>query len=285
MAYNDKSRPYNGASSYPPYADNDNYYSYDRLNTYKDEPGYVAGTKERDTAVAVGSADDFGSSRTLGPKTSRSVKRWRHEHQGDLWTQGGGLRCCGRFFCCTIMMFLFFFIGIVLSLLLWIRPPNVVVGDIQLANATDSINLQDNGISVVLDVPIVVDNPNYFSVSFKSIHADVFYPINNTKVGTGDLGKLTLGSNKQTNFSVPITLNYTTSIDPGFQVLTDLSNRCFGSTASQITVDYTIKLDFNILFNSASFACPFDEKDLEVQSTQIVGLNIPGIGSLLSALF
>lgn len=87
MAYNDKTRPYNGASSYPPYADNDNYYSYDSnppphqtydpagfnasepgLNTYKDEPGYVAGTKERDTAVAVGSADDFGSSRTLGPK-------------------------------------------------------------------------------------------------------------------------------------------------------------------------------------------------------------------------
>ncbi|KAI0093666.1 hypothetical protein BDY19DRAFT_989219 [Irpex rosettiformis] len=314
MAYNDKSRPYNGAVSYPPYQDNDNYYSYESnppphqtydpagfntsepgLAAYKDEPGYVAGSKERDTTVGVGAADDFGSAtRTVGPKSSKSLKRWRHEHQGDLWMQGGGLRCCGRFFCCTIMLFVFFFIGIVLSLLLWVRPPNVAVGNIQLANASNSINLQNNGIAVTLDVPIVVDNPNYFSVNFNNIHADVFYPINNTKVGSGDLWNLKLDSNKQTNFSVPFTLNYTTSIDPNLSILSDLAGRCGlgGGSQSQIKVDYSIKLDFKVLFipikptikNSASFSCPFDQQDLE-NLLKSVGLNIPGLGSLLSALF
>ena len=70
------------------------------------------------------------------------------------------------------------------------------------------------------------------------------------------------------------------------------------------------QLDFKVLFvpikptikNSASFSCPFDEQDLEViyiyylslvyalitflqNLLKSVGLNLPGLGSLLSALF
>jgi len=313
MAYNDKSHAYNG-NTYPPqqpYADNDNYYSYDNnqphptydqagfnaseptFAPYKDEPQYGSYNKERDP-VAVAPADDYSSTaRASGPKSSKSLKRWRHEHQGNLWTAGGGVRCCGRFFCCSIMMFLFFLIGIVLSLLLWIKPPNVEVGDIQLSSNTSAISLKDDGIAVTLDVPISVSNPNYFSVTFKNIHAEVFYPINNTKVGTGDLWNLKLDSNKQTNFTVPFTLNYTTTIDPNLNILSDLASHCgFGTgTQSQITVDYSITLDFRILFvpikptikNSASFSCPFSANDLE-GLLKSVGLNLPGISSLLSAL-
>ncbi|KAI0341664.1 hypothetical protein BDW22DRAFT_1429783 [Trametopsis cervina] len=306
------------ANTYPPqqpYADNDNYYSYDNntqphqsyeqagynysepgFPAYKDEPGFNGASKERETVVPAASADDFSSStRALGPRSAKSLKRWRHEHQGNLWTAGGGVRCCGRFFCCTIMLFVFFLVGIVMSLLLWVKPPNIVIGDIQLSNATNAINFQDDGVAVTLDVPISVNNPNYFSVNFQNIHADVVYPINNTKIGAGDLWNLKIGSNQQTNFSVPFMLNYTTSIDPNFAILGDIANHCgFGSSSgsSAITVNYAITLDFKIgvipikptIRNSASFACPFSLTDIEGLLKQ-AGLNIPGIGTLLKALF
>ncbi|KAI0699710.1 hypothetical protein BC835DRAFT_1330417 [Cytidiella melzeri] len=313
MAYSDNHRAYNG-STYPPqqpYADNDNYYSYDNnqphatygqagfnasepgLAAYKDEPGYAAGTKERDTQFVAGvSANNF-STRALGPRSSKSLKRWRHEHQGNLWVGSSKLRCCGRFFCCSIMMFLFFLVGIVLSLLLWIRPPNVEIGSIHLANSSNAVNFESNGLAVTLDVPIVVNNPNFFSVTFDTIHADIFYPINNTEVGQSNLYKLKIDSNKQTNFSLPFTLNYTTSIDPKFKILTDIADHCGfgGGKTSQITVDYEITLDFKILFipikpiikNSASFDCPFTLDDIE-GLLKSVGLNIPGLDTLLKLL-
>lgn len=52
------------------------------------------------------------------PRTSRSMRRWRYEHQGNLWTKGGRGRCFGRFFCCTIMIFVFLLVSIILSLAL-----------------------------------------------------------------------------------------------------------------------------------------------------------------------
>lgn len=46
------------------------------------------------------------------------MRQWRYEHQGKMWTKGSRARCFGRFFCCTIMIFLFLLISIVLSLAL-----------------------------------------------------------------------------------------------------------------------------------------------------------------------
>lgn len=46
------------------------------------------------------------------------MRRWRKDYQGNLWTKGSRASCFGRFFCCTIMIFLFFLISIVLSLAL-----------------------------------------------------------------------------------------------------------------------------------------------------------------------
>lgn len=313
MSYNDPYYSRSGAATYPPqqpYPDQaDNYYSYDNnqphqtydqggygysehnFQQYKDEPvPATVASKERDNAYD----DTFNSStRMVEPKTSKAMRRWRYEHQGNLWTAGSRVRCCGRFFCCTISIFLFLFVGIVLSLLLWIKPPNVEIGNIELSQASNAINLENDGASVSLDVPISVTNPNYFSVTFKSIDAQIFYPINNTNIGSGLLTNLKIDSNKQTNFSVPFTLNYTTAIDPNFKILSDIAGHCgfTGGASSQITVDYQIKLDFKVLFipikptikNSASFSCPFSANDL-AGLLKAAGINIPGLTTLLKAL-
>ena len=78
-------------------------------------------------------------------RNSRNMRRWRLDNSEGLWTRGGALATFGRFLCCTIMIAVFLFISIVLSLALvcdcpphaisrssfarqWIRPPSVLIG-------------------------------------------------------------------------------------------------------------------------------------------------------------
>lgn len=71
------------------------------------------------------------------------------DNSEGLWTRGGALATFGRLFCCTIMIAVFLFISVVLSLALvcfcfrmltpeaslphqtlyqWVRPPSVLIG-------------------------------------------------------------------------------------------------------------------------------------------------------------
>ncbi|GJE95147.1 LEA2 domain-containing protein [Phanerochaete sordida] len=230
-------------------------------------------------------------------RSPRAMKRWRHEHQGNLWTAGGGLRCCGRFFCCTLLIFVFLLISIVLSLVLWIEPPNVEIGDVTPVTNGSAFQLQSDGIAVNLQVPISVNNPNYFSVKFDTIDADIFYPTstNNTDIGGGVLRGLNIASKAQTNFTLPFTLNYTFAIDPNYNILRDIATKCgfLGSGASQLKVNYEIHLDFKVLFipikptikNSASFTCPITEDEVAGLLKQAgIDLGSLNLSSLLKSL-
>lgn len=151
------------------------------------------------------------------------MRRWRYEHQGNLWRGGSGIRCCGRFFCCSLLLFLFFLISIVLSLLLvrWIAclaayiltaslvgqtterrgrqccarvrwecrkfnhaivttvcSPHAVPGTErwnyhQLGGAYLVRRIFHGFYAACSTLDARVDNPNYFSVKFDSIDADV----------------------------------------------------------------------------------------------------------------
>ena len=110
-------------------------------------------------------------------------------------------------------------------------------------------------------------NPNYFSISFKSIKAQVclsslsvngfltvwkiFYPINNTQVGGGQLNNIVFRSNQETNVTFPFALDYQASNDPNYQVLTSLAEKCGvnGGAQSDITVNYkiTVRLCFHMI--------------------------------------
>jgi len=266
---------------------------------YSDDPAAASGaakemnSKERERSVF--DNEEFQVPRSIGPKTSKAMRRWRYEHQGNLWTKGSGVRCCGRFFCCTVMIFLFLLVSVVLSLLLWIKPPNLIIGTVSLPDSDNSVQINDDplGATVNLGVNITVDNPNYFAVKFNSIDATIIYPINNTEVGNGTIKNVDIKANQQTNVTFPFTFNYNANEDPNFAVLQDLANHCgFGgsSQSSPIKVDYKIKLSFQVLFvtikptisNSFSFDCPFTSADLEDLLKQ-TGLN--NVLPLLSELF
>lgn len=251
-------------------------------------------TKERDRSVFEN--DDYQVPKAMGPKTSKAMRRWRYEHQGNLWTKGGRGRCCGRFFVCTIMIFFFLLISVVLSLVLWVRPPNLTIGNVSLPDTDDAVQINDNplGATVNLGVNISVNNPNYFSVQFRSIDATITYPLKNIQVGNGTVKNIDIKSNQETNFTFPFTFDYNSSEDPSFSVLQDLADRCGfgdGGKSSPITVDYKIVLDFKVFLipikypinNSFSFDCPFTSTDLEDLLKQ-TGLDkiIPLLTTLLS---
>ena len=75
--------------------------------------------------------------------------------------------------------------------------------------------------------------------------AQIFYPINNTHIGGGEVKDLNIASNKETNFTLPFSFNYSESADPNFAVLQDLAGHCgfiSGTPESQIAVNYKIKV-------------------------------------------
>jgi len=230
-------------------------------------------------------ADGFTTS-PPGEKTASALRNYRYNHQGNLWNKGGRGRCVGRFCCCTIMVGILLFISIILALALWVRPPNITIGGVQtMAKNGSAIQLQEDGITINLGVNISVANPNYFSVSFKQIKADIIYPINSTNIGEGISKDLVFNSHSQKNFTFPFSINYKTNLDPQSLILLDLAQKCgLTGTKSNISVNYKITLGLRIAFvtispvvsNTFTFMCPIDKSDLEalMKST---GINIGGL--------
>jgi len=205
-------------------------------------------------------------------KSARALKDYRYQTQGALWTRGGRGRCIGRFCCCTLLIFLFLIISIVLALLLWVRPPNIVIGGVQTPTSGSTTQPTTSGLTINLGVNISVENPNYFAVSFKKIQAEIFYPINNTNVGGGTESDITFHAHSQTNFTFPFAINYQTSLDPNNKIITDIATKCgfIGGSKSQISVNYKITLGLRIVFitispvvsNNINFDCPLSQSDI-----------------------
>jgi len=217
-----------------------------------------------------GSGFDKGEFTPVTPKSVRAIKDYRVDHQGNLWTKGGRGRCVGRVCCCTVMTTVFLIVSIVLSLALWIRPPSVVIGNVQ----TSGVNITGGtGLSINLGVNISVNNPNYFAVNFQKIEAEIFYPINNTLIGGGTSENIIFHSRSQTNFTFPFMLSYKTTLDPQGKILIDLANKCGvnGGTKSNISVNYKITLGIRIVLvtispvvaNTFSFLCPISADQIE----------------------
>jgi LEA14-like dessication related protein len=178
-------------------------------------------------------------------------------------------------------MTLFLIISIVLTLLLWVRPPNIVIGDVRAPSSGSEIQLTTDGLDINLGVDIAVENPNYFAVSFKKIQANIFYPINNTAIGGGSQTDITFHSHSQTNFTFPFTISYKKSLDPSDQILADIATKCgfINGNRSQIKVNYKITLGLRIIFitispvvsNSLSFDCPLSEDQIASLGPSLLG--------------
>jgi len=166
------------------------------------------------------------------------------------------------------MITLFLIISIILSLALWVRPPNVTIAD-PVQNGTQSFTFQNGELAFNLGVNITVDNPNYFGVGLNKVELDLTYPINNYPVGGGVKQNINIRSNAQTNFTFPFSLNYNVSDSSGTTVLTDIVAKC--SANQDLTVKYNLKLSLRIIIisisptisNSFTFACPVDANELQ----------------------
>jgi LEA14-like dessication related protein len=179
------------------------------------------------------------------------------------------------------MITVFLIVSILLPLALWTRPPNIVIGNVQAVSNGSEIQLLNNGVQINLEIPIFVSNPNYFSVSFSSIKANIYYPLNNTLIGSGQENDITFHSHASTNFTFPFSIEYTTTMSSSAEIIANLVTKCGGEggTASDITVDYDITLALRVLFftvsptisNSASFQCPLTASDISSLTSALTG--------------
>ncbi|KAG7447936.1 uncharacterized protein BT62DRAFT_743406 [Guyanagaster necrorhizus] len=287
--------------------------AYDNYGSgYRDDPTDARGPQRQATTrshISTGSVDAPMGVRTRDTdtvsgfdhgefppkeKVPQTLKSYRHETQGNLWTRGGRPRCIGRFCCCTLLIAVFLILSIILSLALWIRPPNVTIGDIELVSSGGSeFELTNDGVNINLGVNITVDNPNYFSLDLKKVTAELFYPLNSTSTGTdiggGNSSNINFAAHSQTNFTFPFEIEYTQSNDPSNAILISILEKCgILGTSSNLDINYKITLGIRILMvtvspvisNSFSFACPLNSTSLsDLMSSS--GLNLTSIAGLL----
>jgi len=273
-------------------------YDQEYREPYTDEPSYSLpqgqsmeplgpSTKEEDVSYYA----DESSAIPRKPRSARNLRAWRYQQGRRLWTQGSRPRCICRFFFCTILITLFLIAGIILCLALWIQPPNIVIGS---ENNNDTspviaqgINLLSNGFQVNLGLPIEVINPNYFTVKLKRVDADIFYPINNTRVGNGAVFNIDLQSHARTSFTFPFALVYTESVDPNHTILADIATKCLASPQEDLTVNYRITVTVGVFFvtvsptisNPITFACPLSADTITALIAQLGLQGIIGTGS------
>lgn len=123
-----------------------------------------------------------------------------------------------------------------------------------------------------LQVALLLTSSNIvFGATFKEITATAFYPTNKTQsIGGGQMTHVKIPKYSNDTLHFPFTIDYTTTIDPGLLIVTDIATKCgfLGTGGTEdLTVDYTIKLGLNIagviispsFSSSASFACPLTE--------------------------
>jgi len=224
------------------------------------------------------------------PRSARNLRAWRYQQGRRLWTQGSRPRCICRFFFCTVLITLFLVAGIVLCLALWIQPPNIIIGGDNNNTSpviAQGINLLSDGFQVNLGLPIEVVNPNYFSVKLKRVEADIFYPINNTRVGSGSVLNVNLQSHASTSFTFPFALVYTTTTDPNDAIIIDIAGKCLASPQRDLTVNYRITVAVRVFFitisptisNPITFACPLSADYIRALIQQLGLQSILGNGS------
>ncbi|KAG1756607.1 uncharacterized protein EDB91DRAFT_1093568 [Suillus paluster] len=211
----------------------------------------------------------------------RDFKSWRYGNTGGLWTKGSRGSCIGRFCCCTLMVVVFFIVSILLALIMWVRPPDAVVGTVGTSTNQSAVQTGSGSIIVNLGVDIAVTNPNYFSISFTSIDAKAYYPINNTLVGTGNQTGITFNANSQTNFTFPFAVEFSTNMSSSTQIISDLATKCGVNGAVQdisLTIDITLGLRilswvvYPTVSIPASFTCPISAADISSLLPSITSL-------------
>jgi len=229
--------------------------------------------------------DDSDEWRGVGVKAYRKgIQRQR------LWTRGGGLFCFGRFFFCSILLIIYIIVAIILGLALWLRPPAVTFTNPGL-NPNQQVNVGST-LDVPLELNITVWNPDFFSVDFKSLTAEVLYPdvTPTIAVGNGNLTNLIIKADQKTNFTFPIdiSLDLTGSNSGDLNIVLDLAKKCgiipqgpqspipLGVKIGIVLSVLGIKVTLPSISFTVSIGCPISSSEIQKKLQGILG----GLGNL-----
>ncbi|BGP38020.1 hypothetical protein JCM10450v2_001953 [Rhodotorula kratochvilovae] len=196
----------------------------------------------------------------------------KDEHAGAL-TRGGRARCCGRVFCCSLILVVLILVGIVAAFFLWVKPPDVGFEGIEGPESGSQVTVASGGFDLNFRLKINVINPNFFGADFSKIDATAYYPLKPTsKIGGGTMKDVSIKKYSNSTLHFPFAINYTTSYDSDLTVLQDIATKCgfLGSAQSQLTVNYKVKAKVKIIAvsiapsfsSSTSFDCPLSESDI-----------------------
>lgn len=262
-------------NTYPPHAHMSNSQPYDMdpsMDPSMDQSMDMGPASFRGTGPDAAAKDEFDPF-APPPKSTGDLRMWRQDHRGNLWTKGSRPGCIGRFFCCSLMTVVLLVVSILLTLAIFLRPPDVTFDGLAPIDP-NTIQSSSDSLNVTLGLQISVQNPNFFSLELKAIKASLVYPINNTQIGGGEEDNIDFKSNTQTSFTFPFVLGYSEAADPDGNVLKDIAEKCGfvpGSIKSNLEVDYTITIKISILgitvsppfSGSVSLACPFSLQDMK----------------------
>ncbi|GAA5888040.1 hypothetical protein JCM6882_000259 [Rhodosporidiobolus microsporus] len=221
------------------------------------------------------------------------LRMWRKDEHAGAMTRGGRARCCGRVFCCFLILAVLILVGIVAAFFLWVKPPDVSFDGIEDPETGNIVSIASGGFNLNFRLKINVINPNFFGADFDRISATAYYPTKpNSQFGGGAMNNVDIKKNSNTTLHFPFSVNYTTSYDSDLSVLKDIATKCgfLGSTKSQLTVNYKVKTKVKVIAvtiepsfsSSAKFDCPLSESDI-TGFLGSDGLSSLGLGSLTSS--
>ncbi|KAG7562197.1 hypothetical protein FFLO_02382 [Filobasidium floriforme] len=270
---NDQARPYSQANYPIPQERMSSYDSLPEKSFARPPKAEADGTVRRSRFVGMAANGERPASQwTQGvdvpPKATGWLREWRKENRAS-WGKGGGWRTFGRFFSCCILSTLFVLISVVLTIAMWVRPPDIRLFDIDIPSS-NAVSITTSSLALNFSLIIGVTNPNWFSADFKEISAVAKWPGLDADFGGGSLTDIKFGGNSATNFSFPFMVNYSTDLDPQSIVLSSLLEKCGSVPPGDITIDYDLTLKLHIvafdvsptISSSASLQCPVSAADI-----------------------
>ncbi|KAI8881204.1 hypothetical protein K501DRAFT_138520, partial [Backusella circina FSU 941] len=175
----------------------------------------------------------------------------------------GCFRCCPkpcRWLTCTLFLLVIGFIASAAVLIALFKKPSVTFTEMR---GVPSFNLKGSNATVGFELGFTVDNPNFESMTFKSIDSVIYYDDNSKAIGHGHLEDISILPNAITNITYPITLSINV-LKPGEKkMFTKLVTQCMRKSQN-IKLRYEIMATASILgvglpipyHSHVSFQCP-----------------------------
>ncbi|KAJ3175220.1 hypothetical protein HK101_010710 [Irineochytrium annulatum] len=185
--------------------------------------------------------------------------------------------CCRGWRCCLwiILIFILAIVAVVVFFLIYgIRIPKITVQGVTLdPNNPFSVRPPFDAFNISLLINAQVENNNFFNLLFDEIDVDAYnsnFNSGNSPIAHGQQGNSTdrvkIFGNAKTNVTLPTTIAYNSTKDPGLTFLNYLLNTCDGGAASnQLALNLKVYLHFTLISflkyapsvdAPVSFACP-----------------------------